>query len=81
MSDEDYLKQQKKKSLEDQSNVSEAELHASNESIKEGWQAIQDLKRKIFDAKKAAVAKVDEEFKQELKDLEDTYALLITLTR
>lgn len=80
MSD-DYLKQQQKKSLEDSSNISEAELHASNESIKEGWQAIQDLKRKIAEAKVAAIAKVEADYKDELKNLEDNYALLITLTR
>lgn len=77
----DYLSQQREKSLEDSSNVSEAELHASNENIRESWQSIQDLKRKIATAKAEAIAKVDADFAEELKDAEDNYALFLTLTR
>lgn len=77
----DYLANLREKSLSDQSNVSEAELHASSESIKEGWQTIQDLKRKIAEAKQEAIKKIDAEYKQELKDAEENYAFLLTLTR
>jgi L-lactate utilization protein LutB len=80
MSD-DYLKSQREKSLKDDSKTSEAELHANNEGILDGWQAIQDIRRKIATAKQEAIKKVDEDFKEELKDAEDHYALLITLTR
>jgi hypothetical protein len=80
MSD-DYLKNQRNKSLSDMSKVSEAELHADNEGIRAAWQEIQDLKRKIAVAKQEALAKVDADFKDELKGTEDNYALLLTLTR
>lgn len=80
MSD-DYLKNQRSKSLSDLSKVSEAELHAENEGIREAWQEIQDLKRKIATAKRDAITKVDAEFQQELKGCEDNYALLLTLGR
>jgi hypothetical protein len=80
MSD-DYLKAQREKSLADSSKISEAELHTDNDGIKDGWQAIQDIRRKIATAKQEAIKKVDAEFKDELKDAEDNYALLITLTR
>jgi L-lactate utilization protein LutB len=77
----DYLANLREKSLGDASNVSEPELHASSESIKEGWQTIQDLKRKIATAKQEAIKKIDEQFAEELKDAEENYAFLLTLTR
>jgi L-lactate utilization protein LutB len=80
MSD-DYLKGQREKSLADSSKISEAELHASNEGILDGWQTIQDIRRKIATTKQEAIKKIDADFKDELKDAEDNYALLITLTR
>jgi hypothetical protein len=78
---EDYLKNQRTKSLTDLSKVSEAELHAENEGIKEAWQNIQDLKRKIATAKREAIEKIDAQFRIELADMEGNYALLLTLGR
>ncbi len=80
MSD-DYLANARDKSLEDDSKITEAELHATHENILEGWKALQDVKRRIMEAKIAAAKKVDEQFHEELKDAEANYALLLTLTR
>jgi hypothetical protein len=77
----DYLTNLREKSLADDSNVSEAELHASSESIKEGWQTIQDIKKRIATAKQEAIKKIDEQFAEELKAAEENYAFLLTLTR
>jgi hypothetical protein len=78
---EDYLQGAREKSLSDDSNVSESELHANNESIRDGWQRIQDLKHKIAEAKKEAIKKVNEQFAAEMADAVSDYALLISLSR
>ena len=78
---EDYLKGAREKSLEDDSNISESELHASNESIRDGWKAIQDLKSKIAQAKKDAIQKINEEHAPAMAEAVAEYALLISLTR
>ncbi len=78
---EDYLQGAREKSLEDDSNVSESELHANNESIRDGWQRIQDLKHKIAKAKKEAIEKVNQEYAAEMADAVSDYALLISLSR
>jgi len=78
---EDYLQGAREKSLEDDSNVSESELHANNESIRDGWQRIQDLKHKIAEAKKEAIQKVNEQYAAEMADAVSDYALLISLSR
>lgn len=78
---EDYLQGAREKSLADDSNVSESELHANNESIRDGWQRIQDLKHKIAEAKKQAIQKVNEEYAAEMADAVSDYALLISLSR
>lgn len=78
---EDYLQGAREKSLEDDSNVSESELHANNESIRDGWQRIQDLKHKIAEAKKEAIQKVNEQYAADMADAVSDYALLISLSR
>lgn len=80
MSDE-YLKTTRERSLEDDSKTSESELHASNESIREGWQLIQDIKNKISGDKKIAIKKVNDQYQSELAAAMSNYALLISLTR
>jgi enoyl-[acyl-carrier-protein] reductase (NADH) len=78
---EDYLQSTREKSLVDDSNVSESELHANNENIRDGWQRIQDLKHKIAEAKKQAIQKVNDEYAAEMADAVSDYALLISLSR
>lgn len=80
MSD-DYLANAREKSLEDDSKISESELHVHHEGVRDGWQRIQDLKHKIAEAKKTAIQKVNEQFAAEMAEAEGDYALLISLTR
>jgi hypothetical protein len=78
---QDYLQGAREKSLADDSNVSESELHANNESIRDGWQRIQDLKHKIAEAKKQAIQKVNDDHAAAMADAVSDYALLISLSR
>lgn len=77
----DYLETARKKTLADDSNISEAELHATNESIRDSWLELQDIKRRISAAKEEASKKVDDDFKDELDAAVSSYALLITFSR
>lgn len=72
---------ERKKSLSDDSHTSEAELHAEHPNIKEGWQELQDVKRKIALAKMEACKAVDEKFADELSGAETNYTMLMTLSR
>jgi hypothetical protein len=76
-----YLQNSREKSLTDDSNVSEAELHATQPGIRESWEEIQALKKRIAIAKQEASAKVDAEFAEELKSAEDAYALVMHMSR
>jgi hypothetical protein len=78
---QDYLQGAREKSLADDSNVSESELHANNESIRDGWQRIQDLKHKIAEAKKQAIQKVNDDHAAAMAEAVSDYALLISLSR
>ncbi len=78
---DDYLANQRTKTLDDDSTVSEAELHATHENIRESWEELQECKRRIAAAKNSASIKVDLEFKDELDQLMADYALVMTLSR
>lgn len=78
---DDYLASTRARSLEDDSTTSEAELHASHDGIREGWERLQECKRRKALAKAAAAKKVDEEFQEELKGLESEYSMLLMLSR
>lgn len=79
--DRDYVKEQRLKSLTDLSVVSEAELHACSDSIKNSWTDIQELKRKIALEKQEAIKQIDQKYASELSALESDYALMMTLSR
>lgn len=81
MSEVDHLKNTKTKSLEDDSKISEAELHATHPHIKEGWEDLQALRREIALKKQEASRAVDAEYKDRLTELSDNYALLLTMSR
>lgn len=77
----DPLASTRTKSLGDDSSTSEAELHATHDNIRDGWNRLQECKRRKATAKIEASKKVDEEFKEELTGLEAEYAMLLMLTR
>lgn len=79
--DRDYVKEQRLKSLTDLSVVSEAELHACSDSIKNSWLELQELKRKIALEKQEAIKAIDTKYADDLKNLESDYALMMTLSR
>lgn len=79
--DQDIMKTARERSLEDDSKISEAELHAENDGIKESWQAIQDILRRMAEAKAAAIKKVNDDFAEELNSAQEQYAMLISLGR
>jgi hypothetical protein len=80
MADE-YLSNTREKSLGDDSKITEAELHATHENIREGWERLQECKRRIAAAKVAAAQKVTDEFKEELDGLLSEYSMLLMLSR
>lgn len=75
------LKKTREQSLSDLSNVSEAELHATQPNIKDSWTELQAVKRKIMEAKQKAAKDVDAQFADELKAAEEAYAFVLYLTR
>jgi len=77
----DYLKNARDRSMVDDSKVSEAELHADNEGIRNSWLAIQEVKGRMAVAKQEAIAKVNEQFKEELEGAMADYAMLVSLGR
>lgn len=81
MSDTDHLKKTQAKSLEDDSKVSEAELHETHPNIKEGWEDLQALRREIAQKKQAASRAIDDEYRERLNDATSNYAFLLTMTR
>jgi predicted phage-related endonuclease len=80
MSDE-YLKNTRKSGLTLDNSATEAELINTQEAIKDAWQDLQNIKKKIAEAKIQALKEVDTTFYEELKDAESTYAMLLTMTR
>lgn len=76
-----YLQNSREKSLADDSNVSEAELHATQPGIKDCWEELQSIKRRIATAKQEASAAVDAQFAEELKSAEESYALVMHMSR
>ena len=69
------------KSLVDDSHVSEAELHADHDHIREVWQRMQEVKAKVAQAKQAAIEAVNKQYADELSSVIDEYSLILTLTR
>ena len=81
MSTTDYLETARSRSLADDSKVSEAELHATNPGIKEGWETLQALRREIAQRKQEASKAIDAEFAERFKEATESYALLLQMTR
>jgi putative heme degradation protein len=80
MSD-NHLTTLRENTLKDDITTSEAELHIGNDHIKDAWQELQDLKRKINVRKQEAIQAINDEFNAELTSLTDNYTFLLTLTR
>ncbi len=78
---DDYLKGTRNRSLEDDSNISEAELRTSHESIRDSWIELQRIKTVIAEAKRKAIDLVEKQYADELKSAMDDYAMQITLSR
>jgi hypothetical protein len=78
---EDYLSGTREKSLGDDSKITEAELHATHDNIREGWDRLQECKRRMAAAKVAASQKVTDDFKEELDGLLAEYSMLLMLSR
>lgn len=77
---EEYLKSAREAGAAN-SNVTEAELMITREEIRESWEALEQVRLKIYQAKIDAVADVDTRFHDELKDAEANYAMLLQLSR
>lgn len=80
MTDE-YLKTARSQGHKTGTDVSEAELILSNEGLADGFQALQEVRTKINEAKAKALADIDEQFLEELKDAEAQYAMQLSLSR
>ena len=79
--DNDHLAIARERSLEDDSKITEAELHQSDEGIMDAWKQIQSIKADMVSAKQEALRQVNLRYSDELKTAESQYALLIHLTR
>lgn len=77
---EEYLKSAREAGAAN-SNVTEAELMITREEIRESWEALEQVRLKIYQAKIDAVTDVDARFHDELKDAEANYAMLLQLSR
>jgi hypothetical protein len=75
------LKELRKQTVGDQSNVSELELHENNPEQKASWQAIQDLKAKISMEKAQALKAIDEKYKDQIQELVNEYGMVMVLSR
>lgn len=77
---EEYLKSARAAGAAN-SNVTEVELMITREEIRESWEALEQVRLKIYQAKIDAVSEVDDRFHDELKDAEANYAMLLQLSR
>lgn len=81
MNNDEYLKNTRKRGLNIENTTSEAELINTQDSISEAWADLMAIKKKIADAKLAALKEVEAQYMEELKDAESTYAMLLTVSR
>ena len=81
MENDEYLKNTRKSGLNIEGTTSEAELINTQDSIADAWADLMAIKKKIADAKLAALKEVDDKYREELKDAESTYAMLLTVSR
>jgi hypothetical protein len=81
MENDEYLKNTRKSGLNIEGTTSEAELINTQDSIADAWADLMAIKKKIADAKLAALKEIDEQYREELKDAESTYAMLLTVSR
>lgn len=77
----DYLKNARKNGLKSDSPVSEAELLNTSENFAENWHELMAVKKKIADAKLAAMELIDAEYHDELLEAESNYALILSISR
>jgi len=80
MNDE-YLKQARRNGSTADTKHTEAELIQTREDIKESWELLEQVRGRIFEAKRIALDEIDAKYKEELKEAEATYALLLSLAR
>lgn len=58
---------------------SEAQLRIENPAIQDAWAAIQEVREEKAEAKRKASEKIDLQYSNELRRLEENYAMLLKL--
>lgn len=81
MTTPEYLKIARQNGLKNDSTVSEAELLSTNPEFASNWQELINIKKKIADAKLAALQAIDEQYHDELLEAESNYALILSISR
>lgn len=80
MSDE-YLKTARKNGSKSDTTFSEAELIATHDGLRETFAELSAMRKRIIDDKTAAIAAIDDKYREELKEIEAQYAMLLSLAR
>lgn len=75
------LKSTRKQAMADGSKVSESALLAEDSAAKDLFVQIQEMRREIVAKKTAALATIDAEYGEKLKNLESDYSFILTMSR